>query len=365
MRAASCLIAALSLGACQYVQTALDYGRGPFDESARNPTQSVYLGMNESSWDSGRFDAGTLLVTNKRGNDLSIVDLATGREIRRVPTCINPHELAVSPDGRHVALGCYGGTTVDILSASTFEKVASIDLGENARPHGIVWHSGNAIFVTAEGRKSIFRITGALSDTPELSEFKTGQEGSHMLAVSPDARTVWTTDLGSKTVTRVNLDDAADVRTVTVGEEPEGISLSPDGTALWVSARGSNQAIKLDPVTMEVRKILETGRFPLRLAVRPQGDVAVTSNLADGTLSVIDIARGEVIRTIRVSNPNAARERFQVTILWSGDGARIYVAETGNDTVAEVDYSSGTVLRHFKVGDGGDGLAIIAPLDAP
>ena len=180
-----------------------------------------------------------------------------------------------------------------------------------------------------------------------------------MLAVSPDARTAWTTDLGSRTVTRLDLVTRRAPLSVTVGEEPEGISLSPDGTDLWVSARGSNQAFALDPQTMEVRSTVATGRFPLRIAVRPQGDVAITSDLQDGSLSVIDTASAKVIRTITVSGPADAEARFQVTILWSADGKRIYVAETASDTVAEVDYAGGTVLRRLKVGEGGDGMAIL------
>nr|WP_298928465.1 YncE family protein [uncultured Erythrobacter sp.] len=301
----------------------------------------------------------TLFVANKRGNTLSKVDLETGEEVLRLDSCTNPHELATSPDGKHVALACYGGTTVDIFQTGDLAKTASLELGENARPHGIVWHSGTAIFVTAEGRKSVFRITGPLSDTPEFTEFSTNQEGSHMLAVSPDAKAVWTTDLGSKTVTRVNLEDASDLRTVTVGEEPEGISLAPDGSALWVSARGSNQAFELDPATMEIRNAIAIGAFPLRLSIRPQGDVAVTSDLADGGLTVIDLKTAKMLRSIAVSSAEEAQSRFQVTILWSDDGERIYVAETASNTVAEVDYASGKVLRRLPTGEGGDGLAIL------
>ena len=301
----------------------------------------------------------TLFVAAKRGNTLSKIDLATGKEVLRLPSCTNPHELATSPDGRHVALACYGGTTVDIFATATLAKVASIDLGENARPHGIAWHASGDLYVTAEGRRSIFRLRAPLSDGRELFEFGTGKQGSHMLAVSPDARTAWTTDLGSRTVTRIDLVTRRAPLSVTVGEEPEGISLSPDGSTLWVSARGSNQAFALDPQTMEVRRTVETGRFPLRIAVRPQGDVAATSDLQDGSLSVIDTATAKVIRTIPVSSPAEAETRFQVTILWSKDGSRIYVAETASDTVAEVDYATGTVLRRLGATGGGDGMAIL------
>ncbi|MDC8753532.1 YncE family protein [Erythrobacter sp. sf7] len=301
----------------------------------------------------------TLFVANKRGNTLSKVDLATGKEVLRLPSCTNPHELATSPDGRHVALACYGGTSIDIFLTDSLERVASIDLGENARPHGIVWHANGNLYATAEGRQSVFWIRDPLSEARQVFESGTGKQGSHMLAVSPDGRIAWTTDLGSRTVTRVDLVTRRAPMSVTVGEEPEGIALSPDGTTLWVSARGSNQAFALDPQTMELRETVATGRFPLRIAVRPQGDVAVTSDLQDGSLTVIDTATAKVIRTVAVSSPAEAEARFQVTILWSDDGSKIYVAETASDTVAEVDYASGKVLRRLIVGDGGDGMAIL------
>ena len=301
----------------------------------------------------------TLFVAAKRGNTLSKVDLATGEEVLRVPSCTNPHELATSPDGRHVALACYGGWSVDIFRTGSLEKVASITVGRNARPHGIVWHPGGTIYVTTEARQSIFRIENPLSEKPDLTEFGTGQQGSHMIVVAPDESVAWTTDLGSRTVTRIRLQQGLAPVSVTVGEEPEGISLSPDGKTLWVSARGSDQAFALDPEAMAVRSTVATGRFPLRIAVRPQGDVAVTSDLQDGSLSVIDTASAKVIRTIAVSSPAEAEARFQVTILWSADGRRIYVAETASNTVAEVDYASGTVLRRLPGGEGGDGMAIL------
>ena len=142
----------------------------------------------------------TLFVAAKRGNTLSKIDLASGEEVLRLPSCTNPHELASSPDGRHVALACYGGTTIDIFRTDNLERVVSIDLGSNARPHGIAWHDNGGIYVTAEGRRSLFWVRAPLSVTPELQEFGTEKEGSHMLAVSPDGRTAWTTDLGSRTV---------------------------------------------------------------------------------------------------------------------------------------------------------------------
>ena len=86
----------------------------------------------------GETEGGALFVAGKFGNTLSRVDLASGTQTAQVKTCANPHELAVSPDGVHVALACYGGTSVDIFRTDDLARVASIDLGTKAAPHGIV-----------------------------------------------------------------------------------------------------------------------------------------------------------------------------------------------------------------------------------
>ena len=309
---------------------------------------------------SGEGDAsGALFVAGKFGNVLSKVDLATGRVAAQTDTCGNPHELAISPDDRHVVLACYGGAGLAIFRTSDLEQVGYIGLGQGARPHGVVWHSSGEIFATAEGRQSIYRVIDPLGRTPETHEFASGQRGTHMLAVSPDRRIAWTTDLGSRTVTRIDLSRRQAPVSVEVGEEPEGIALSPDGETLWVSARGSDKAFALDPQTLAVRAEVATGDFPLRIAIRPQGDFAVTSDLADGGLTVIDLAKGEAMRHIAVSSREEAEARTQVTILWSPDGKRIYAAETRSDTVAEVDFESGRVLRRLPGTGGGDGMAIL------
>lgn len=300
-----------------------------------------------------------LFVTNKGEDTLSKVDLATGKEVQRVPSCTTPHELAISPDRKYVALGCYGGRSISIFRTADLSEVKDIELGDRAKPHGIVWHPDGAIYATAEGRKSIYRIVDPLADKPELTEFQTGQDGTHMLAVAPDQSAAWTVNMVSGTVSRIDLAEGSAPVTVAMGEEPEGIALTPDGQTLWISARGSNEAFALDPATLEVRSRLKTGGFPLRLAIRPQGDVAVTSDLYDGGLTVIDLATGAKKDSIPVGGKSQAEARFQVTILWSADGSRLYVAETGTNTVAEVDFASGKVLRRFMVGEDGDGLAVV------
>ena len=60
-----------------------------------------------------------------------------------------------------------------------------------------------------------------------------------------------------------------------------------------------------------------------------------------------------------MSSPAEAEARTQVTVLWSPDGERIYAAETMSNTIAEIDFASGDVLRRLPGEGGGDGIAIV------
>ena len=82
-------------------------------------------------------DGRLLLATNKRGQSVSIFDVASGRELARVPTTRRVvHGVAVSPDDRYAFVSVEGiGSepgTVDVIDLRTRARVASVDVGQMA-----------------------------------------------------------------------------------------------------------------------------------------------------------------------------------------------------------------------------------------
>lgn len=293
-----------------------------------------------------------LLVGNKGENTVSFINLETGEEIARKPVSGDqPHEIASSPDGSQFAVVNYGDNDIDIFDVATRTRLKTIDLGSNRRPHGLIWLDDDRILATTEASQTIVIV----DKDRDVRSIKTHRRGTHMLAVSPDASLAFTADMGSGTVTRIEL-ETGDVISAKAGAEPEGIAITPDGQEVWVSSRGDDRVRIYAADTLEKLATIEVGRFPLRIILSPDGRYAVTSDLRDGALSVIDTDSRKVVRTIPVSG---SQQSGQVTLLFSDDGARIYAAETGTNTVAEVDFDSGTVLRRFSVGTRGDGLAIV------
>jgi DNA-binding beta-propeller fold protein YncE len=81
---------------------------------------------------------GKLLVgTNKRGQSVSIIDVASGKELARVPTTRKVASgVAVSSDDRYAFVSIEGvGSqpgTVDVIDLTSLQKVASVDVGQQA-----------------------------------------------------------------------------------------------------------------------------------------------------------------------------------------------------------------------------------------
>jgi DNA-binding beta-propeller fold protein YncE len=82
-------------------------------------------------------DGKLLLTTNKRGQSVSIIDIASGKELSRVPTTRKVASgITVSSDDRYAfasieGIGSQPGT-VDIIDLTTMQKVASVDVGQQA-----------------------------------------------------------------------------------------------------------------------------------------------------------------------------------------------------------------------------------------
>lgn len=295
--------------------------------------------------------AETLLIGNKGEDTLSVVALASGAELARLPTGKMPHEIAVSPDGRQAAVVAYGGTTIDVFDVAARTKVRTIDLSPNRRPHGLLWLADGRLVATTEGSQSV----AVVAPDGTLTSIATGQQGSHMVVVAPDNRTAYVANIGSGTVSVLDLQAGTKLRDLAIGGKPEGLALARGGRELWVGDLDAPRVTVWDLASGA--KVAEQPVDPvaIRVLASPDSKLIATSNIGKGTISLFDAETRAPVRTINVSEGDAAR---QVTLLFSPDSRRLYAAETGVDKVAEIDVASGKVLRRIAAGKQGDGLAI-------
>lgn len=315
--------------------------------------------------------APRLLVVNKAEATVSVVDLARGEEIGRVPTGNAPHEVAVSPDGRTAVVTNYGtgqapGNTLTVVDLTTLQPVATIDLGEQTRPHGIVWlpGAGERVAVTTEGNGTLTVVDVAARRVAGV--VATGERTSHQVAVTPDGRRAFVANIGSGSVTVIDLQAMALVRSIPTGQGAEGVAVSPDGREVWVSNRAENTITILDTRTLEVLAALPSTDFPIRVVFSPDGSRAVVTNARSSEVRIFDARARRDLMAVPIKAP-LIEGRAQVIafegsaspigVLADPDGRHVYVAAASADAVAVVDLEAGAVVRLIGVGKEPDGLA--------
>ncbi len=206
---------------------------------------------------------------------LAIIDPTTLTVIARVPVGSDPHEVIASEDGKTAYVSNYGGgsfhelNVIDLLSQ---KPLANIDTRPLMGPHGLTFAVGKVWF-TAEGSKAIGRYDPAQSIMDWC--MGTGQNRTHMLFVTADGQSVYTTNVNAGTVSILvdtllpppvgpggQVFSGAKPRwewtqtVIPVSKGSEGFDVSPDGRQLWTAASddGSISIIDIAFLAEEINK---------------------------------------------------------------------------------------------------------------
>jgi DNA-binding beta-propeller fold protein YncE len=323
--------------------------------------------------------AETLLVVRKTDDAIDFMDPGSGLRLASVALGHAPHEVSVSPDGRRAAVTNYGtreapGSTLSIVDLGQPRELRRIDLTPYARPHGVAWFAPDRIAVTAEGTRHLLIVDP--DEGRVMSAIETGQEVSHMVAVSADASRAYVTNIGSGTTTAVDLDMGKKLGDVATGGGSEALALTPDGRELWVAARADGEIAVVDTAKLAIVARLPLPGTPIRIAITPDGATALVTCAGSSELVAYDVAARSVRGRVKVDVPLApgADQRpfarlapgsaLPVGLLVARDGRTAYVAATMADRVVQYDVSTLAPLRSIEVGGEPDGLASTPVLQA-
>ena len=327
-----------------------------------------------------------LLVLSKQDHTIAIVDPATLKVLGKAPVGDDPHEVAVSADGRTAYVSNYGFgrfhtiTVIDLVKQKQ-EKV--IDLTPLKGPHGLTFVDGELWF-TAEVNKCIGRYDPRSGKVDWVLGI--GQNRTHMLYVFPGGKRIVTTNVNSGTVSILDFEEALggppqggagapggspsqgpppgfprgailpsggdwNETVVPVGTRDEGFDVSPDGKEAWVANAGDGTVSVVDLTARRVTATLDVNvKSANRLKFTPDGKRVLVSMLGQGDVVVIDAASHEVVKRIPIGHGAAG-------IQMQPDGARAYVACTPDNYVAVIDLKTLAVVGRIEAGGNPDGLA--------
>ena len=176
-------------------------------------------------------DGRYVLVTNWCGYNLSVVDRATAREVRRIPLGPYPRGISVSPDSRTAYIAVMGTSNVAVIDLRTFAVSWMYGVGSGPR-HLVMSPDGHYLYATLNGAGSIAKID--LTTRTVVGRMATGVNPRSM-AISPDGRALYVVNYGSDTVTKLRAADLALLQTISTLHHPIGITYDRASGSVWVA----------------------------------------------------------------------------------------------------------------------------------
>ncbi|MEO1083431.1 MAG: YncE family protein [Acidobacteriota bacterium] len=314
--------------------------------------------------------AETLVVANKGEATVSLIDLKSGAVAATLPTGEGPHEVATSLDGARAVITDYGnreagpGSSLTLIDIAGATVLKTVDLGEYTRPHGIAWLDAERLAVTAEGQKALL-VVNMESGTVERA-IQTGQEISHMLALSTDKRRAFIANIGSGSLTVIDLVKGEKVADIKTGDGAEGVAVT--GDQVWVSNRAADTITVLDAGSLEVKKDFASAGFPIRAVATPDGAGVLVTHARAGDLAIYDPAKlGEGRRVeLGISMKDVENRLFgdrfgdssvPIGVAVDAASSRAWVAHANADILTEHKLPSGDMVRRLEAGREPDGMA--------
>jgi len=292
-----------------------------------------------------------LLVLNKSDNALAIVNPANGKVVGTVPVGRNPHELAVSDDGKLAFSSNMQGNSISVIDLAALKEIHRVDLPNLRTPHGLYYASGKLYF-TAQGDNSIARYDPATNQIDWKTD--SGQSGTHMLVMTRDLNKIFTSNMTSDSIgmfQRTSSGQDFKLTVIPVGKGPEAIGLSPDGKQVWTATAGDSHVAIIDAANGTV---VETVHVPMqsanRLQFTPDGKRVLISDAGNGDLVILDAASHKETKRLKVGENCEG-------ILIPPDGARAYVASERNNFIGVIDLKKLEMTSKIQPGNGPDGMA--------
>jgi YVTN family beta-propeller protein len=185
--------------------------------------------------------------------------------VTKIPVGSMPHQMAVSPDGRFVAVNNRMANTTSIIDPIALKELVRIPVGK--QPHGITFSANGKMLYVGHERDTY--IAAIPVDTWIPQAIMTGVP-QHVLTISPgQPNELWFTltnstegdvlrvvDLTTKQIKKMQIGDVHDVY------------FTPDGSELWSSSSGfldkpSDRMVIYDPVAKKVKQEIRfVGRYP-------------------------------------------------------------------------------------------------------
>ncbi|MGP2492880.1 YVTN family beta-propeller repeat protein [Mesorhizobium sp. PUT5] len=315
---------------------------------------------------------GIVYTADEYGNSVSRIDLGSGK-VDIVPVDITPHNVQFVPgsnlllavgvpllDGKEETHGNSSGGHGSSMAAGELILLNTADILSGSKVSIAVGGHPAHVIADAEGNRAY--VSNSEDDTVSVIDLEKGEavatvstgDYPHGLRMSPDGKSIYVANVEDGTVSVIDTDSLSEVARIKVGTAPVQVGFTPDGSRVYVSLRDENKVAVIDTATRRVTARIDVGRAPIQVHATSDSRYVYVANQGtetkpDDTVSVIDVASGKVVKTIRTG-----AGAHGVTV--SGNGEFVFVTNIIDGTVSEISVESQSVVRTYRVGKGPNGI---------
>ena len=306
---------------------------------------------------------GVLVALNKGDASLTIIDPIAMKVVAKVPVGDGPHEVVLSADGKTAFVANYGnqtpGNSISMIDVAAAKEIRRVDVSPLMRPHGLQFVGGKLYF-TSETNRLIARYDPAANKIDWM--MGTGQNGSHMVAVSADQKKFYTANIGSDSVTSMEFTNVppagSKVTHIPVGKQPEAIDLSPDGKEVWLGLNVEGMVEVVDTAAYKSVAKINVGGRPYRVRFTPDGKFVICTMIPTKEVLLIDAVTRKEVKRLKLEN-------VPLGVAFSSDSKTLFITSgrpdpesSGVDSVIKIDLEKMTVTGSVNPGAAPDGIAV-------
>ncbi|TDF34970.1 YncE family protein [Alteromonadaceae bacterium M269] len=295
--------------------------------------------------------SGTLVVVNKRADNVSFIDLATKQIVKTLPTGKGSHELAMTKDGLWAVSTDYvGGNSLTVFDVKKAKVVRTIDLSKFPNPHGILFLKDQThVAISSEGSDSV--VIANIHTGKVTSNIGTTQRGSHMVALPADSSVVYTTNMRDNTVSQLDVQSAKLLKLMPMEGTPEAITVNKGNTELWVGSNKDGLVSVYDVASNKLLKQWKDYTWPYRILLNQAETYALAPDLRRHKLDIYNAKTKSRIKTVQFDDGDGPKG-----VIFHPDDSTAFLSMYEQDKVLAIDVPSGEILFELPTGDGPDGI---------
>ncbi|MEL6618267.1 MAG: YVTN family beta-propeller repeat protein [Pseudomonadota bacterium] len=249
-------------------------------------------------------DYSVLYLCASDSDTVQVIDPETGRVLHELPSGEDPEQFVLHPDDRHLYIANEDDAITTVVDTETRTVVAQIDVG--IEPEGMaVSPDGKIAITTSETTnmahwidtesQSLFANT-LVDSRPRHAEFI--KDGTELWVSSEIGGTITVFDVATQAET-AKIDFEVDgVHPDRV--QPVGFEMTAGDTHALVALGPSNHVAVVNAETYEVEDYILVGRRVWHMDFNADRSLAFTTNGVSGDVTVIDVARREAVKSIKV-----------------------------------------------------------------